>query len=311
MTRTAIRTDVAQELADAESAEVFAPIRTRLASLHIDDQALREMVERVTHGPKGQDEVLRLRARIQSQAPDDSTALFERYLLLRVALTSVPKVQALALPDGVKKLLLDEFSWLTQPKPQELRWLKAPAYEFSALCKIVTLRRFTAGQMHWEVDGLQRSMLFKTHWRDLPRAVKGIFALGGFRPAFVPHLAWRRRQIILSEREHYRSLFLMSEALEMQPDILGFVAEAWFYSPDTSRFSPHLAWAPRLFQTWGGTVVRSGRADASSGVFENSRRRRQAADAGEFQPTLGLVIWPRDAMRQWAAHYMSEHAAPC
>jgi hypothetical protein len=161
--------------------------------------------------------------------------------------------------------------------------------------------------MHFEVSGLQRSVLLRVRWPDWPRMMRGVRALGGFRPALVPHLAFRKRQIVLSEREHYRSLFQMVQTLELQPRLLGFVAEAWFYSPDTPSVSPHLAWTQRLFETWGGTVVRSGNADEASGVFEQSRARRESAEKGKFQPTLGLVIWPRAAMQRWAAHYRAEN----
>jgi hypothetical protein len=301
------RSAAARVLASATAAE--CAIRDRIAALGLDDQALERMLAHVSDAPGGQDEVLQLRARVQAGAPAIPPGAVERYILMRVALGALDRIPALPVPDAVKELLLEEFVWLTSPKERELPWLIAPNYVFSALCKLVTFRRFPAGQLHWEVSGLQRSMPFRVRRRDLPRLARGILALGGFRPAFTPHLAWRRRQIVLSEREHCRSLYLMAEALQMQPRIRGFVGEAWFYSPDTPRVSPHLAWAGRLFERAGGTVVVSGRATETSGVFEGSRARRDLADAGAFQPTIGLVIWPRSAMQRWAASAGAEHGA--
>jgi hypothetical protein len=306
MVETSHLTEVAEQLADAASADVFQPVRARVAELAAGDDALRAIVARATHAPEGQQEFLRLRARVRQEVGDEA-AIFERYALLRAAEGSVQKIASLPVPASVKRQLLEEFVWLTQPKEQELKWFAAPSYNFGALCRLVTLRRFPAGQMHFEVNGLQRSVLFRVRWPDWPRVTRGVRALGGFRPALVPHLAFRKRQIVLSEREHYRSLFQMAQALELQPRLLGFVAEAWFYSPDTPIVSPHLAWAQRLFETWGGFVVRSGNADETSGVFEQSRARRESAEKGKFRPTLGLVIWPRAAMQRWAAQYRAEN----
>jgi hypothetical protein len=289
-----------RELAEAVASERFSPLRARLATLGVEDVQLRDLLTRVSHGPSGQDELCRARDRVEAGEPADRVSLFAWYALLRVAMFALDDLPALRVDDGVKEHILEEFSWLAHPKERESSWLVPGTYVYSALCKLVTLRRFPAGQLHWEVDGLPRSSLWRVRPRDFPRLLRAIGRLGGFRPLLVPHLAWRRRQIVLSEREHYRSLRLMAATLELQPTLLGFTAEAWFYSPDTARVSPHLAWAPRLFDRWGGTVVVVGRAGTDSGVYEGSRTRRELAKTGEFQPTLGLVIWPRAAMRKWA-----------
>jgi len=288
------------ELADASRADTFQPVRERLASLGVDDRMLGEILQRVSHGPGDQREVLQLRARVQGTDQGGPPASFERYALLRTALAALERVPALLVPDRVKELLLDEFLWLTRPRERELGWLVAGEYVFSALCKLATLRRFPAGQFHWEMAGLARSVLWRVPTRHLPRLLRGVLALGGFRPTFAPHLAWRRPQIVLSEREHSRSLLLMAQTLELQPRIRGFVAEAWFYSPDIIRVSPHLAWAPRLFEEWGGMVIVTGPAGKESGIFERGRTRERLARQGLLQPTMGLALWPRSAMLRWA-----------
>jgi hypothetical protein len=290
---------VSAELAAAAAAAVFAPVRDGLAALGVDDDIITGILARVSHGPGEQDEVLRLRERALGRGAETPIGLFERYVLLRGAVRTIDRIPALPVPAGVQQLLLDEFLWMTRPQERELPWFTAGEYVFSALSKLVTLRRFPAGQLHWEVAGLARSALWRVRTRDLPRFLRGVLALGGVRPAFVPHLAWRRRHIVLSEREHKRSLCFIAQALELQPHIRGFVAEAWFYSPDTAVASPHLAWAPRLFEDGDGVVVVTGRAGVESGVFE-SRARRRLAEQGGFRPTLGLVIWPRAAMLRWA-----------
>ena len=303
---------VARELASAADADLFRPTRARLSELGVGDRALEAMARGVSDAPGRQDEVLRLRARVQGLDSGIGAGIVERYLLLRAALASVEGVAGLRIPEQAKQLLLDEFLWLTRPMDRELGWFVAPDYVFASLCKLVTLRRFPAGQMHWELGGLPRSKLWKVPLRAVPRLVRGIVELGGFSPTLAPHLAWRRKQIVLGETEHYRSLFLMTRAMELQPEIIGMVAEAWFYSPDLAPVNPHLAWAARLFQTWGGTVIVSGPAEESSGVYVGSRARRQLADEGSFKPTVGLVLWPRAAMQRWASQFSAdcEEAAP-
>jgi hypothetical protein len=288
-------------LSQAAAGAEFEGIRRRLTELSLSDEAIASVVGRVSHGPRDQDEFIALRDRVMPAG--DTSGQFEQYALLRTALPRIELIAALPVPGGVKSFLEDELHWLSQPQTRERRWLVAGTYEFSALCKLVTFRRFPAGQMHWEVGGLARSALWRVGWRELPRLLRGIIRLGGFAPALSPHLAWRRRQIVLSEREHYRSLALMAQVLELQPALRGFVAEAWFYSPDTVAASPHLAWAPQLFRDWDGVLLVTGAAGKESGVFESGKGRQELAASGAFRPTLGLAIWPRSAMLRWAAHY--------
>jgi hypothetical protein len=291
---------VREALAGAADAEPFAALRAQFARAGFPDALLPPLVARVSHGPRDQDEILAVRRRVCGPEAGDEQRLFERYVLLRAAQASVDAVATLPVPDEVRHLLLDEYAWMASPPERELRWLEAGEYVFSALCKLATLRRFPAGQMHWEVAGLPRSVVWQVHPRDLARLLLGIRDLGGLRPTFVPHLAWRRKQIVLSEVEHYRALERMAGAIELQPGIRGFVAVAWFYAPDVARVSPHLAWAPRHFQTWGGTLLAAGRAGEDSGIFEQGRRRRELVERG-MKPSLGLAIWPRAAMLRWAS----------
>lgn len=298
---TALR-DVTASLSIASEAPPFESIRFRLADAGVEDATLRNMLQRVTHIPATLHELFALRERVVETAPaGDSTGLFEQYVLIRAALSSLDHIPGLPVPEAVKEMLVDEYRWMAHPPEAQRGWLRAGTYEFSALCKLATLRRFPAGQLHWEIDGMPRSMLWRVRRRDLPRLLKGLVLLGGFRPTFVPHLAWRREDDRLLEEEHRRSFRLMAEALRLQPRVRGVFAEAWYYSPDTARVSPHLAWASRLFDEGGGVTVVSGVADESSGVFARSRTRQRLAEEGRYHPTLGLGIWPRTRLIRWAS----------
>jgi hypothetical protein len=95
----------------------------------------------------------------------------------------------------------------------------------------------------------------------------------------------------------------MAQALEMQPEVLGFAACSWFRSPATHRVSPHLAWVSTVFVENGGLVAEAGRDDPDSGVLARSATRRALYEAGTFTPTRGLVMWPRASMIAWARRH--------
>ncbi|MGH9349370.1 MAG: hypothetical protein ACRD26_19140, partial [Vicinamibacterales bacterium] len=173
---------------------------------------------------------------------------------------------------------------------------------FAAMCKVATLRRFPAGQLHWELSGLPRSWLLRVDPRALPRVWFYVAAkLRGCAPAFFIHLnANRRDRFALLERESNRSYFRMAQSLALQPHVKGLVASSWLHSPDTMRVSPHLTSLNRVFLEHGALVTTMGPAAPDCGVFDRSPERRRLYENGAFRPTTGLVIWPRDAMLRWA-----------
>jgi hypothetical protein len=92
----------------------------------------------------------------------------------------------------------------------------------------------------------------------------------------------------------------MARSLEMQPRVHGFLTSSWFHSPATHAITPHLAWLNEVPLRNGAIVATMGPADPECGVLNRSPERRQAYEQGRFKPTLGLVVWPRDAMIDWA-----------
>jgi hypothetical protein len=169
-----------------------------------------------------------------------------------------------------------------------------------SLCKIVTLRRFVAGQLHWERSGIPRSWIAKIMLRGSPGILSFVARkLGGRAPIVFAHLAWRRA-LVLREKEHLKAYHRIARSIELQPDVRAFVAESWFHSPDTHRVSPHLAWLNTAIVENGGLVSVLGAAHADSGVFTGGAERRRLHEAGKFTPTTAVAIWPRAAMIDWA-----------
>jgi hypothetical protein len=228
---------------------------------------------------------------------------FERMLIVSAAGDAIERLANLPVDERVRDLFCQNFQIYAATPGRLPEPFDVGRASFIAMARIATLSRFPAGQLDWEVSGLPRSWLFKVPARSLPRlAASLLFELRGFGPAFFSHInPNRRNQGILLERESLRSYHRMARSMAQQPHIRGLITASWLHSPDTFTVSPHLAWLNAVFLEHGGSVLPLGPADPDSGVLHRSPERRQAYDAGTFNPTQALVIWPRAAMLAWAA----------
>jgi hypothetical protein len=245
-----------------------------------------------------------LSARVASYGAAIDSASVERGLILTTAIESLALLPAVPVCDAVKALFCEEVGSWTSLDEEGADEFHIGTGRFEAACKTASLRRFPAGQFDWEVGGLPFSYLLRVTPRSLPRALYVAAArLKGRRPVFFAHLGYRRRGESLSEVEANKSYYRMARSLERQPSVKGFVASSWLRSPDTGKVSPHLAWLNRVFLENGGFVAVMGPADPGSGVLLRSETRRRLYERGEFKPTIGLVMWPRQAMIRWARQH--------
>jgi hypothetical protein len=259
-------------------------------------QGHRLVAEITEHDTRVRDQLVAMRAAVGS-----TDGSLERLLLLRSALQALDRVPRLPVSDDVKRLFCDSFDYVACPPDGAT--FHAARGSFAALCKLVSLRRFPAGQFHWEVSGLPRSWVLKVSGRERLTLMWWIATkLKGFAPVFFIHLnPHRKNKYLLTEREADRSYFRMAQAMALQPEVKGLVASSWLNSPDTFTVTPHLAWNNRTFADNGAFVTTMGPADPGCGVLARSPERTKAYEAGTFTPTLGMVIWPRAAMLAWAA----------
>jgi hypothetical protein len=229
-------------------------------------------------------------------------AALQRTLLLRAALVSLARLESLPVECSVKRLICDEFRFFAKPSPREMALFAPETTSFLSLCKLSLLERFPAGQFHWEISGFPRSWLFRVPPSALPRLLYFLATeLGGFSPCIVPHMATRRKNpLMLIEKESDKSWFRMASSAQIWPGIRGLVASSWLHSPETYRVSPHLSFINKPFLESGGMVTTMGKADESAGYLAGSTQRRDLYEAGKFKPTLGLVLWSRRQMMQWA-----------
>lgn len=245
--------------------------------------------------------IVALRDRIAARGVEVTGFAVERHLLSVAAAHGEALVERQPVSDVVKRLLREELDHMAHLDGRALATADVAGYPFVAMCRFATMRRWPAGQLHWEVSGIPRSTMLRASPRGVLRLAWHVATrFRGRAPVFFNHLAWRRRTLVLSEAEQLRSYHRIAESMRLQPTIRGMVAGAWFHSPDTYRVSPHLAWMNRAFLENGGIVEICGPAAHDSGVFAGGAERRRAFDAGTFTPTLGLALWPRAALLGWA-----------
>ena len=227
----------------------------------------------------------------------------ERFLLAETARAALDRIATLPVVDSVRQLLLDEMCLYASPDARRRPMLHRDTESFRAACAVVRLRRFPAGQYHWDVSGFSRRHLRHVSIRDLPGFLLFLARrMKGRGPAFFPHVnGFRRNPYVWLEAESNRSLHRMATSLALQPAIVGLVTRAWLHDPRLGETSPHLAWINRVFVENGGFVVANGPAGTDAGFLANNAARQKSFEEGSYRPQHGIVLWPRAAMLEWAA----------
>lgn len=222
----------------------------------------------------------------------------ERLLLWHCSRQSLPAVASLPVNASVRERLgsiLPQLHTMNVPMP-------AGSYHFNRAAKMVTLRRFPAGPMEWELSGIPRSWLLDAAFpANLRMAAFVTFRLGGWAPCFFMHVAPAPLNRALNvPRQVLRAYYRMVRSIQLQPSVRALVAHAWFHDPAAVRDYPHLEVLSRPYLNEGGLIVLLGPAPPSSGVLERNAQRSTDYIAGTVQYKYGLAIWPRDAAIRWA-----------
>ncbi len=246
----------------------------------------------------------------ETKGVEAEPAVVGRWLLLNAALCALPKVTAYAVDNEVKSLWAAEaVSWA---RPSSLIDFPMQGARFREMARLVTLRRFPAGQFHWEIAGLPRSYLLRTELRRWPRLLVSVLGeMRGFSPLIETHLNERRKnRLTLSESEAERSYLLAARSLEKQPHIKGLFTESWLYCESTGKVSPRLAWMREFLEQRGALLAATRYATEDSGFMRGSEERRKLFESGAYRPTITFALWPRSAMLAWARQYQgSGHGA--
>jgi hypothetical protein len=233
----------------------------------------------------------------ESGAPSEGDS-FERELLEKASAEASSRLSSLRVDESVKTFFRKDFADFARPSSRP-RFL-AGTYGFAAACKIATLRRFPAGPMDWEMGGFPRSWLLKPSGLDRLRALWFLSTkTRGFAPMFFLHVASPpRNRLLVLEKEVDGMFQRIVHSLELQPEVKGILASAWFFDPRAVKENPHLEFLNRPFRD-GGLVVMMDPADPTSGVLDRNRERKDRFERGELGYRIGAAIWPRAAAIEW------------
>ena len=249
------------------------------------ENAFRLICE-VAFCPGRSEEMERLRA---SSAAGNT---LEQTLLILASQHALPQVPGLPVADSVKRLLAEEFRFFADPPAAWLRHFRVEDLRYREMCRLATFRRFPAGQFEWQVSKLRRP------WRLLGSVLR---TMGGFGPLFELHVNPRRKaRLILLEKEANLSYYRVARSLEKQPDVRGVMLKSWLFCESTARVTPRLAWLRRTPLAAGARIVDLGEAPPESGYLTGSEERRKLYVLGEYLPRMACVLWPRQALIEWA-----------
>ncbi|MGA2966075.1 MAG: hypothetical protein ABSD64_07675 [Terriglobales bacterium] len=288
--------DKREECARELSGSALLPVVEKLRAYGICESMLRSVVASANR----EQAMLALAAQLGQGPEQDGAGTFDlpRALLAGVAMQNLDKLPDLPVEESVKSMLCDYCKFFMSPSPGEIPLFDPKQYSFLALAKIALLERFPAGQFDWEVTGFPRSWLFKIPFASLPGVLYFLARkLKGFAPCIMPHVAYRRESPLTRDCE--KTWYRMALSVERQPKILGMVGCSWIFSPDTFKASPRFSLFVEPALESGGLVTRRGKVHGNA-FMAGSETRRKLYESGEFKPTMGVFLWSRDQMIQWA-----------
>jgi hypothetical protein len=265
-----------------------------LEELGLSESEAARLLASADETQASQQPLLKWRKKLQG-APGE----FERMLFTQVAAQYESAIDSLPVHPAVKNLLRDEFQFYSKP---QLQPIELGSYPFVIAAKTLTLRRFPAGPMDWEISGFPRSWLLHVRKAELPRILRALaFDTHGFAPMFVMHVARKpKNRTLVLEHEVMRCQYRVARSLELQPQVKGITVRAWFHDPQTVRDNPHLDALNRVYREAGATIVIAGLAPADGGFLDNRAVRKKRYERGALRYSAGIVLWPRKAAIDWA-----------
>jgi hypothetical protein len=229
----------------------------------------------------------------------------ERYIVLQAYLVALPRLHSLLVDDCIHHEFCRTCRLVALPPPARENRLAQDSDAFAELAQIVTLRRFHAGQLSFDIMNMPRAWVLKLHPFDLAGLTRElVLGLGGFGPVVMPHVNyWRSNPTLLLKGEQERALWRIAKSVERRRRIKGLVASSWLYSSAVGRTFAHLAWVREFFTDQDAYIVDVGAPLVDAGFLVGSERRRQLYAKGKFRPRETLVIWRRADMLAWADNH--------
>ena len=253
-------------------------------------------------------EVVRRLKRDAAERGHSAPFAVERFLALQTYLVALPLLQQMPVPDSIKRQFCITCRDIASTPQQPDQRLALESHEFPELAQIATLRRFHAGQCSFDViRRMPFAWLLKAHPFDLSGFIGTLcFGMRGVGPMVEPHINWwRANQMLLTKREHERSIWRIAQFVEERPEIKGLVSSSWLYGVETGDQSPHLAWLREFYAAEKARIIDAGPVvDAEErGFLVGNELRRKQYVSGVFRPRETIVLWSRADMLAWARRH--------
>jgi hypothetical protein len=226
----------------------------------------------------------------------------ERFVVLQAYLVALSRLRSLPVDESVNRQFCATCRQLASPLPARESRLAQDSDAFAELAQIVTLRRFHAGQLSFDIASMPRAWLLRVHPLELPGLIREIVSgIGGLGPVVMPHINyWRANPMFIFKGEQERALWRITKSIEHESRIKGLITCSWLYSIATGECSPHLVWIRDFYVDHNAYVLDLGSAPVDSGFLVGSEIRRRLYAEGKFHPRETLVLWRRADMLAWA-----------
>jgi hypothetical protein len=141
----------------------------------------------------------------------------------------------------------------------------------------------------------------QTFFRE-PAALLTMGRASGFRyaPVFEAHTHKLMMRGFTPSGWH-QCILLVADLLQLYPQYLGMTSGSWFYDPQMDRISPTLSFLHQRPVAGGAFLLPMGQRPVDiKNATMNSASRRKLYEAGQYRPVAWLLVWPRQALLDWA-----------
>jgi len=152
----------------------------------------------------------------------------------------------------------------------------------------------------YRYSGIPRRSLLAQPLVRSPEIVSFLGRAGGFKPYLENHV----HPAMLNEFNEIgreRCLRLVAELLQAWPESRGLVGASWYYDPEVSKISPHLAYLHDIPAQNGALILGLTKEGADSGALVRSATRRRMFEAGQYTPVTHMMVWARADLLRYAS----------
>ena len=239
--------------------------------------------------------------RYQSELLRNSTIDYihevNKYFLYLLYKLNINHVDDKYLPTEVKGYILEDFGNVIRIIKDNKKFdYSYGNYIYFSYSRVLLFNRLPVGVVNLDVDLFCRSVLFRQTLKGGIDFIKCYITSRGSRPYFQLHYNPHRFRKFTPDgwRE---AISLTDDLLKIMPQVKGVCGAAWFFDPILKLVSPELCYLRELFESVGGKFFYNGCSDEDrEDAFAMSKKRKDAFEAGIYEPVNYLMILPRKTL---------------